>query len=375
MKKMTQSDLAEKLGVSDRTVGNWENGRNMPDLALLCPLCNVLDITLNELLNGELSEKQTDEELEKTLEISLDYSQNIIDKKDKYLGLLMFLFGFGLDIFSGIFYYTKNHGRAYIYLIGIYFAGVGLNKILKSGKNAHHVLISLIFALLILGSSFAYDYYKVSHNLDTPMWAYQTAGLYDDILYYKTPFYNYYIVHYDRSHDQYNIFDAKKEYTIETLKTVPFTPESSLPELQKCFGDIACIIRKMPLNFFNYNVDDTNKKIAFYYTENYVQPRYLNDIKKAIFYDSLVIFLLTDYDKLEYEIDYDHDIEDPKYTTTRELFASEFPIYDTLSSDLTEENFHNLFEKEFDIEYTKYHFRRLFISDTIYDSDGSKYEG
>ena len=48
-KKLTQSDLAEKLGVSDRTVGNWENGRNMPDLSLFKPLCDELDITINEL--------------------------------------------------------------------------------------------------------------------------------------------------------------------------------------------------------------------------------------------------------------------------------------------------------------------------------------
>ena len=38
-KNMTQQELAEKLGVSDRTVGNWENGRNMPDLSLFTPLC------------------------------------------------------------------------------------------------------------------------------------------------------------------------------------------------------------------------------------------------------------------------------------------------------------------------------------------------
>ena len=33
-KKMTQSELAEKLGVTDKSIGNWENGRNMPDLSL-----------------------------------------------------------------------------------------------------------------------------------------------------------------------------------------------------------------------------------------------------------------------------------------------------------------------------------------------------
>lgn len=366
MKKMTQTELAEKLGVSDRTVGNWENGRNMPDLALLNPLCDVLNITLNELLNGELSESKTDEKLEKTLEISFDYSQNIIDKKDKYLGFLMLIFGIALDIFSGIFYYTRNHGRAYIYLIGIYFAAVGLNKILKSAKNSHHVFISIVFAVLIVGSSFAYDYYKVSHHLDTPMWAYQTDGLYDDILQYKTPFYNYYIVHYNQNYDYYGVFDGKKEYTPWSLKTVPFTSESSISELKKCNGDIECIVNKMPL-YFKYDLDDANKKIVFYYEENSAQPRYLNDIKKALLYASLVIFLFTDYDELEYQVTYNHDIDDPKYLTKREQFTTDFPKYDTLVSDLTEENFHNLFETQLNIEYTKYYFKLLFTTDTIFD--------
>ena len=41
-KKLTQEELAEKLGVSDRAVSNWENGKNMPDLSLFKPLCKEL---------------------------------------------------------------------------------------------------------------------------------------------------------------------------------------------------------------------------------------------------------------------------------------------------------------------------------------------
>ena len=52
-KNMTQQELANLLGVSDRSIGNWENGRNMPDLSLLKPLCEALDITINDLLSGE----------------------------------------------------------------------------------------------------------------------------------------------------------------------------------------------------------------------------------------------------------------------------------------------------------------------------------
>ena len=46
-KKMTQQELADKIGVTDRAISKWENGRGMPDLSLMKPLCDVLGITLN----------------------------------------------------------------------------------------------------------------------------------------------------------------------------------------------------------------------------------------------------------------------------------------------------------------------------------------
>ena len=52
-KNITQQNLADSLGVSYKTVSNWENGRNMPDVSLFKPLCEQLGIKVNELLNGE----------------------------------------------------------------------------------------------------------------------------------------------------------------------------------------------------------------------------------------------------------------------------------------------------------------------------------
>ena len=52
-KKYTQRELAEKLGISDKTVSKWERGNGFPEVSLLLPLCNELEITVNELLTGE----------------------------------------------------------------------------------------------------------------------------------------------------------------------------------------------------------------------------------------------------------------------------------------------------------------------------------
>ena len=52
-KNLTQIQLAEQLGITNQAVSKWENGRGMPDVSLLQPLCDALGISLNELFSGE----------------------------------------------------------------------------------------------------------------------------------------------------------------------------------------------------------------------------------------------------------------------------------------------------------------------------------
>ncbi len=57
-KKLTQEQLAEKLGISDRAISKWERGLNMPDVSLMLELTSILGISVNELLSGEIIEKK-----------------------------------------------------------------------------------------------------------------------------------------------------------------------------------------------------------------------------------------------------------------------------------------------------------------------------
>ena len=58
-KGLTQAQLAEALGVSDKTISRWETGKTMPDLSFYEPLCEILDIQISELLYAR---KMTDKE-------------------------------------------------------------------------------------------------------------------------------------------------------------------------------------------------------------------------------------------------------------------------------------------------------------------------
>ena len=51
---MTQMQLAEKLGITDRAVSKWETGKAMPDSSVMLELCKILKITVNDLLSGEV---------------------------------------------------------------------------------------------------------------------------------------------------------------------------------------------------------------------------------------------------------------------------------------------------------------------------------
>lgn len=52
-KKLTQQQLADILGISNKTVSKWECGNGLPEISLLLPLCTELEISVNELLSGE----------------------------------------------------------------------------------------------------------------------------------------------------------------------------------------------------------------------------------------------------------------------------------------------------------------------------------
>ena len=57
-KKLTQEQLAEKIGVSNKTISKWECGRCMPDYGVIEVLCRELDINISELINGRDTEEE-----------------------------------------------------------------------------------------------------------------------------------------------------------------------------------------------------------------------------------------------------------------------------------------------------------------------------
>lgn len=78
---MTQLELANKLGVTDRAVSKWENGRGLPELSLIKPLCDALSLSINEFFCGEKIPKESFvKQAEKTIIETFGYSKKKIRK-------------------------------------------------------------------------------------------------------------------------------------------------------------------------------------------------------------------------------------------------------------------------------------------------------
>ena len=77
-KNLTQADLANKLNITDRAVSKWENGKSLPDFSIMFDLCKNLDITINDLLNGEIIDKKEESTLLKQQVLEM-FKENGLD--------------------------------------------------------------------------------------------------------------------------------------------------------------------------------------------------------------------------------------------------------------------------------------------------------
>ena len=79
-KQLTQLQLADKLGITDKAISKWERGIAMPDTSIMLELCDILCISVNELLNGEMINMENSNE--KNEQLLLDMAKEL-EKKNK----------------------------------------------------------------------------------------------------------------------------------------------------------------------------------------------------------------------------------------------------------------------------------------------------
>lgn len=93
----TQRQLADILGISDKTVSKWETGNGLPEVSLMMPLCNALHINVNELLSGE---HLTDSEYQGKAEENM--MKLIKEKEESKKKIILSVIVCSLTILSGV---------------------------------------------------------------------------------------------------------------------------------------------------------------------------------------------------------------------------------------------------------------------------------
>ena len=123
-KGLTQMQLAEKLNITNRAVSKWETGKSCPDTSIMLELCDILGITVNELLSGE---RISMENYQKKAEENLVELQQKKDKAQKGL-LRVELIWLAVAVlvspihFAVNYYYPENKGTG----VGLLIALIGL---------------------------------------------------------------------------------------------------------------------------------------------------------------------------------------------------------------------------------------------------------
>lgn len=215
-KNLTQSELAEKLGVTDKSISNWENGRNMPDLSLFKPLCELLDISINDLISGEeVAEDKYQAKLEENIISTIDYTNKKVIEKNNLIGIILLIFGIILMITAMVIFPSESSWGSIYSIFGTIVSLIGISRFTKRLTLLKKILINSTCFILFICMLFIIDYISAVNIKQAPRFSiYKITS--DTSIYYDTLFYDvvrcnrdtideYYKIIKNQSYDKENI--------------------------------------------------------------------------------------------------------------------------------------------------------------------------
>ena len=369
-KGLTQEQLAEKLGVTNKTVSRWETGKYMPDLSLLKPLSEELGITLNELLSGEkIKEEKIVENTERNILNTIDYSSKKVENEHKKISIILMILGAIISI-SALTIFNKESSWCSIYsIIGIIIFVIGLVRNLKKFKKIQKIGIGIVLFIGIFGIFYIADYLGVKTNNRPPIYNYEIETTFretKEIAYYSL-FYNVYRINADTTNEYY-VIDERKEYNFDTMPITPFNRNKSgidniLKYQNKYVGDnsnTGNLISNLPLSEYGYvfEIDSNNLGLTIDY---HITDWYINDemyVERALVYNSVALFSLID--NLQYIT---FNFTGNSYTIKREKVQELYPNYSNINENgINKDNFNIYLENKMnDDVFIKNIFNKLFV--------------
>lgn len=167
-KQLTQEQLAERFGVTNRSVSRWETGSNMPDLSILVELADFYDVDIRDIIDGERKGEDMNKEEKERLQLVADYAEtekNILLMRLRIfsiVGLVSLIAGLVMLVLGG-----DNNLPVYDYLMGtlmgvsigallvaVFYSTGALENMRKRKRTLMKVLL-VISILFLLGTFIA----------------------------------------------------------------------------------------------------------------------------------------------------------------------------------------------------------------------------
>lgn len=130
---LTQAELAEKLGITNRAVSKWENGRCVPDASVMLELCELLHINVNELLCGKRLNEEEERRYADRNTLTMLVARRELDNLHIATELLIFA-GIVITITLTSVLAVSALQKAVTLLVGCFVWGYGLWMRIRLGK-------------------------------------------------------------------------------------------------------------------------------------------------------------------------------------------------------------------------------------------------
>lgn len=203
-KKLTQSELATKLGVTDKSISNWENGKNMPDLSLFKLLCEILGITINDLISGEkLNKDNYQEKFEENIINTIYYTNKKVTNKNNIIGMTFITFGIIIAITAMTIFPSESSWGSIYSIFGGLISLIGIFIITKK----HKLLICITYFILFILLLFLIDYISVKNIKQAPRFSIVKVSS-ENAIYYDTLFYDVVRCNKDTDNEYYEIIKS-----------------------------------------------------------------------------------------------------------------------------------------------------------------------
>ena len=167
-KQLTQEQLAERFGVTSRSVSRWETGSNMPDLSILVELADFYDVDIRDIIDGERKGEDMNKEEKERLQLVADYAET--EKNTLLMRLRIFSIVGLISLIAGLTMMVisrDNNLPVYDYVIGTLmgvaigallvavFYSTGVLENMRKRKRTLMKVLLVISILVLLGTFIA----------------------------------------------------------------------------------------------------------------------------------------------------------------------------------------------------------------------------